>query len=127
MSLAHVVPDAVCRPIAIEARLVLEVECVGYIGRAMGAHETPYWTMAVYILQSLCILLAPAFFAASIYMSLGRIIHLLDGESHSPVRRTWLTKIFVSGDVLSFLTQSTGERARIFKSIILLLFTRRLR
>lgn len=61
-----------------------------------------------YVMQSLLILLAPAFFAASIYMVLGRIIHLVDGEAHSIIRAKWLTKIFVGGDVLSFLAQSSG-------------------
>ena len=41
-------------------------------------------------------------------MILGRIILLTEGEKRSFIRRTWLTKIFVSGDVLSFLMQSTG-------------------
>lgn len=59
-------------------------------------------------MQTLSILLAPAFFAASIYMILGRLIVLVDGESHSPIRVKWLTKIFVGGDVLSFLAQSAG-------------------
>jgi hypothetical protein len=59
-------------------------------------------------MQSLLILLAPAFFAASIYMVLGRIILLTGGEAHSPIRASWLTKIFVAGDVLSFLTQGAG-------------------
>ena len=85
------------------------VEIVGYIGGVLGSHETPYWTMGPYIQQTLCLLLAPALFAASIYMALGRIILLVNGESHSPVRRTWLTKVFVAGDVLSFFTQSAGE------------------
>lgn len=43
-------------------------------------------------------------------MELGRIILLLEGEAHSIVRRTLLTKLFVLGDVLSFLVQSTGEQ-----------------
>jgi hypothetical protein len=60
-------------------------------------------------MQSLLLLLAPALFAASIYMVLGRIIRLTDGESHSLIRASWLTKIFVTGDVLSFLAQSGGE------------------
>lgn len=59
-------------------------------------------------MQSLLLLLAPALFAASVYMVLGRIIRLTDGESHSLIRANWLTKIFVGGDVLSFLTQSGG-------------------
>lgn len=41
-------------------------------------------------------------------MILGRIILMTDGESHSMIRRTRLTKIFVAGDVFSFLVQSGG-------------------
>lgn len=46
--------------------------------------------------------------AASIYMVLGRIILLTDGDSHSLIRRRWITKIFVAGDVISLLMQSSG-------------------
>jgi hypothetical protein len=59
-------------------------------------------------MQSLLLLLAPALFAASIYMILARIILLTDGESHSVIKVRWVTKIFVAGDVLSFLAQSAG-------------------
>jgi hypothetical protein len=54
------------------------------------------------------ILVAPALFAASIYMELGRIILLTDGEQHSIIPKKWLTKIFVIGDVISFLLQAAG-------------------
>jgi hypothetical protein len=59
-------------------------------------------------MQSILLLVAPALFAASIYIILGRIILLTDGERHSLIRQKWLTKIFVAGDVLSFLVQSGG-------------------
>ena len=62
-------------------------------------------------MQSLLILVAPALFAASIYIILGRIILLVDGERYSLVRLKWLTKIFVAGDVLSFLLQGSGTRS----------------
>ena len=42
-------------------------------------------------------------------MILGRIIRLTDGEEYSPIRARWLTKVFVAGDVLSFLAQSGGS------------------
>ena len=42
-------------------------------------------------------------------MVLGRIIRLTDGESHSLIKARWLTKVFVAGDVLSFLAQSSGK------------------
>lgn len=41
-------------------------------------------------------------------MVLGRIIRLLDASHLSLIRTTWLTKIFVAGDVLSFATQGAG-------------------
>jgi len=59
-------------------------------------------------MQAVLLLVAPALFAASIYIILGHIILLVDGEQYSLIRKKWLTKIFVTGDVLSFLVQSGG-------------------
>ncbi len=56
-------------------------------------------------MQNVFILLGPALFAASIYMCLSRIIRGVRGDHHSLVRPSWLTKIFVTGDVLSFVVQ----------------------
>jgi hypothetical protein len=67
------------------------------------------YTLGPYIMQSVLLLVAPALFAASIYMELGRIVLMVDGERHLFIRRTWLTKLFVAGDVLSFLMQSSGK------------------
>ena len=64
--------------------------------------------MGPYIIQSILLLLAPALFAASIYMMLGRIVLMLDAQRSLFIRRTWMTKIFVCGDVLSFLMQASG-------------------
>ncbi|KAI1478991.1 hypothetical protein K445DRAFT_329050 [Daldinia sp. EC12] len=84
-------------------------ECIGYIGRILSSQEDPgCWTLGPYIIQSLLILIAPTFMAASIYMILGRIVELTDGESHTLIRRRWLTKVFVTGDVISLLFQSSG-------------------
>ena len=54
------------------------------------------------------LLVAPALFAASIYMVLGWIILLTQGERFSMLPKQWLTKVFVCGDVLSFLLQAGG-------------------
>ncbi|KAK3938536.1 hypothetical protein QBC46DRAFT_162369 [Diplogelasinospora grovesii] len=84
-------------------------EAVGYVGRSVNANEeSGEWTLTPYIVQSLLILLGPTLYAASIYMVLGRLIMFLDAEEHAVIRRKWLTKIFVMGDVLSFLAQSAG-------------------
>lgn len=81
-------------------------ETVGYVGRALGHNNKQSKT--AYIMQSLLILVAPALFAATIYMTLGRLIRAVRGESLSLIRVTWLTKIFVCGDVLSFFIQGGG-------------------
>lgn len=54
------------------------------------------------------ILLGPTLFAATVYMTLGRIIRSIRAEQYSVVKVNWLTKIFVTGDVVSFLLQGTG-------------------
>lgn len=85
-------------------------ETVGYVGRILSALENPGpYDKIPYIIQSLLLLLAPPFFAASVYMELGRIVLMVDGDKKLFIRRTWLTKIFVVGDVATFLIQATGS------------------
>lgn len=71
-------------------------------------------------MQSLLLLIAPALFAASIYIVLGRIILLVDGEQHSLIPQKWLTKVFVTGDVISFLVQAGGGGIQAAGSLALL-------
>uniref|UniRef100_A0A093XCV8 Protein RTM1 n=1 Tax=Talaromyces marneffei PM1 TaxID=1077442 RepID=A0A093XCV8_TALMA len=61
-----------------------------------------------YALANNGILLAPALFAASIYMTLGRLLRFLHAEHLSLINVQWLTKIFVIGDVLSFAVQGSS-------------------
>lgn len=61
-----------------------------------------------YIIQSTLILVAPILFAASVYMILGRLILRTGSASYSIVRATWVTKIFVAGDILCFMIQGGG-------------------
>ncbi|CAG8232621.1 unnamed protein product [Penicillium salamii] len=75
-----------------------------------GAHTMSHFhpkSTTVYAIQNLLILLAPTLYAASIYMVLGRLIIFLRGKhlSYMPVK--YLTKIFVLGDILSFILQGT--------------------
>lgn len=76
--------------------------------RSIAATEAPDFTVGVYSIHTILVLVAPSVFAASIYMCLGRLIQLTDGEKHSVIRARWLTKIFVVGDVISFLMQGAG-------------------
>ncbi|KAL6886759.1 RTA1 like domain-containing protein [Trichoderma evansii] len=83
-------------------------EAVGYLGRNISAGQSPNWTTGPYILQSLTLLLGPTLLAASIYMTLGRLIRLLHAGMYSLIRTRWLTKVFLFGDIFSFFIQSAG-------------------
>ncbi|GCB24955.1 protein RTM1 [Aspergillus awamori] len=84
------------------------VEWIGYIGRAISGDEAPDFTVKPYILQTLLLLVAPTLFAATVYMELGRIVILTNGEAYCLIRRTWLTKTFLLGDIISFIMQGAG-------------------
>ncbi|KAG8427710.1 hypothetical protein J3459_006429 [Metarhizium acridum] len=79
---------------------------LGYAARAYARDNTDQ--LGPYLMQSVLILVAPALFAASIYMTLGRLMRSVHGERHSIIPIRWLTKAFVLGDVLSFMVQSSG-------------------
>ncbi|KAJ4988504.1 RTA1 domain-containing protein [Stagonosporopsis vannaccii] len=91
-----------CIPFVIGALF----ETIGYAARAAAHNDTV--TKTPYIIQSVLILIAPILFAASIYMILGRLIIRTDSAPHSIVRANWVTKIFVTGDILCFFIQSGG-------------------
>lgn len=82
------------------------VECAGYIARIFSHFDTT--ALGPYIVQTMLILVAPPLFAASIYMTLGRIVVKLGAEDKSIIPVRLLTKIFVVGDVVSFLLQCGG-------------------
>ncbi|KAE8418610.1 RTA1 like protein-domain-containing protein [Aspergillus pseudocaelatus] len=81
-------------------------QIIGYICRAL-AHSNKE-SVPIYSVGTILILLAPPLYAASIYMTLGRLIGYLDAEKLSPVSTKWLTAIFVTGDVIAFLAQGAG-------------------
>ena len=84
-------------------------ESIGYIGRMISSLENPGpYELGPFVLQSVLLLVSPALLAASIYMMLGRIILVLDADKLLFIRRTWLTQIFVAGDVICFLCQAGG-------------------
>lgn len=84
-------------------------EIIGYIARSISASENPGpYSQTPFVVQTITIIVAPTLLAASIYMLLGRIVLMLHAEDRLFIRRTWLTKIFVSGDVISFFMQGIG-------------------
>ncbi|KAJ4988411.1 RTA1 like protein [Stagonosporopsis vannaccii] len=93
-------------PLVVGGLCKVYIETIGFVGRVLSKDDI--WALGPFIMQSLLILVAPALFAASIYIILGRIILMVDGERYSMIRQKWLTKTFVAGDVLSFLMQGSG-------------------
>lgn len=85
----------------------IAVEAAGYFARIFSHSDTT--ALGPYIVQTMLILVAPPLFAASIYMTLGRLIVRLRAEDASLIPVKYLTKIFVAGDVISFVLQCGGK------------------
>ncbi|KAL3455230.1 RTA1 like protein [Aspergillus heterothallicus] len=81
-------------------------QIIGYVCRII-AHDNKE-SVPIYSIQTILILLAPPLYAASIYMVLGRLISFLHAETLSVVSVRWMTKIFVTGDVIAFVMQAAG-------------------
>jgi hypothetical protein len=82
------------------------VQTIGYCGRIWSHFDR--LSIGGFVIQAILILIAPALYAASIYMILGRIIRTLHAEHLSLVPVQWLTRIFVTGDVVAFTLQAGG-------------------
>ncbi|PCG98267.1 RTA-like protein [Penicillium occitanis (nom. inval.)] len=81
-------------------------EIYGFVFRCTAHNNTS--SVFSYALANNGVLLAPALFAASIYMTLGRLLRFLRAEHLSLINVRWLTKIFVIGDCLSFVVQASS-------------------
>ncbi len=79
---------------------------LGYIFRYLSAKNTS--SIMLYALQSLLIILPPSLYAATIYMIYGRIAVFVNAPDASIIRPSRVTKIFVTGDVISFCMQAGG-------------------
>ncbi|KIW99503.1 uncharacterized protein Z518_11242 [Rhinocladiella mackenziei CBS 650.93] len=77
-------------------------EAFGYYGRAW-ASDNPD-SASPFIMQNLLILSSPPFLAATIYMTLGRIITALEAQRHALISTRWLTKIYVLIDIGCIVT-----------------------
>lgn len=84
----------------------LAVQTVGYCGRIWSHYDK--YAIGGFVIQAILILVAPALYAASIYMVLARLIRSVKAEHHSLIPIKFVTKIFVTGDVISFTLQAGG-------------------
>ncbi|KAF9872459.1 hypothetical protein CkaCkLH20_09956 [Colletotrichum karsti] len=81
-------------------------QTIGYCGRIWSHFDK--FSIGGFVIQAILILVAPALYAASIYMILGRLIRTVKGEHLSLVPVAWVTRIFVTGDVVAFTLQAGG-------------------
>lgn len=60
-------------------------------------------------MQGTLLLLGPLFFAATVYMMLGRTIRCANAASISRISPRWCTRIFVTADISTLIVQGLGE------------------
>ncbi|KAI4656382.1 uncharacterized protein J4E79_007935 [Alternaria viburni] len=82
-------------------------EAAGYYGRAWSSKNIRQGSP--YLLQLMLILAAAPLLAATIYMTLGRLIRSLDATHHAVMNPRWTTKIYVIIDIGSFVCQIMGS------------------
>lgn len=82
------------------------VQVVGYAAR-IGSHHDRF-SIPAFSIQAIFILVAPALYAASIYMILARLILAIDSAHLSIVPVRWMTRVFVAFDIISFTLQGGG-------------------
>lgn len=80
-------------------------EALGYAGRVI-LNNNPYDSVGFQI-QICCLIIAPAFIAAGIYVTLKHFT-ITFGESWSRLRPAWYTYIFITGDIFSLVLQGAG-------------------
>lgn len=94
-------------PESANGRCVAEV---GGFGARIGSHyDNEAW--APFIVQGTLLLTGPLFFAATIYMMLGRTIRLAGGEDVSLIKPEWYTRVFVFADISTLVIQGLGKLA----------------
>ncbi|ESZ94164.1 putative Sphingoid long-chain base transporter RSB1 [Sclerotinia borealis F-4128] len=88
---------------AMCAGVILEV--IGYIGRIMSWQNQ--WKQNGFLMQIVCLTIAPAFMAGGIYLCLRRIVYAF-GPENSRISPEAYTRIFIPCDLISLLLQAAG-------------------
>lgn len=83
----------------------LGLECAGYIGRIL-LHNNPFY-QPYFMLYLVSLTLGPVFFAAAIYLCLGRIV-VIFGQDISWLKPQTYTFVFVACDVFCLLIVAIG-------------------
>ncbi|KAF4809839.1 Sphingoid long-chain base transporter RSB1 [Colletotrichum siamense] len=81
------------------------IEIVGYVGRLI-LHDNPF-SFGSFLIQIICITVAPVFFCAAIYVMLSKVIITLD-RSISRFNPHLFYYVFIPCDIISLILQATG-------------------
>jgi hypothetical protein len=83
----------------------LASESTGYVARVL-LHFNPF-SRVYFLMYLICLTIGPAFIAAAIYLSLGRIV-VVYGEAISRIKPRTYTLFFMGCDVISLTIQAVG-------------------
>ncbi|KAK2865014.1 hypothetical protein FQN49_003997 [Arthroderma sp. PD_2] len=81
------------------------LEAVGYAGRLL-MNKNP-WSKDAFQIQIVCLILAPTFLAAGVYLTIKHIV-LFIGPEHSRIKPKFYTWVFISCDIVSLILQAAG-------------------
>ncbi|KAG0650274.1 Efflux pump [Hyphodiscus hymeniophilus] len=81
------------------------LEVIGYVGRILSWNNQ--WQQTGFLMQIVCLTIAPAFLAAGIYLCLRRIVYAF-GPENSRIRPETYTRLFIPCDLASLLLQAAG-------------------
>ncbi|KAK0717127.1 RTA1 like protein-domain-containing protein [Lasiosphaeria miniovina] len=80
-------------------------EVIGYAGRIISHGNV--WDQNGFLIQIICLTIAPAFLAAGIYLCLRRIVYVF-GAENSRISPAMYTRFFIPCDVISLVLQAAG-------------------
>lgn len=89
------------------------LEFAGFIGRILSFGDMA--DMDYYILQLVCLTIAPAFIMGGIYYLFAQVV-VVFGREYSILRPMWYSYIFITCDVLSLIIQAAGGGAASYAS-----------
>lgn len=82
-------------------------EVAGFVLRILSSRNPG--SIILYAAQQVLLLVAPLLFAASMYMTLPKLLKYLCSQEVCPIRLSWFSKIFLTGDIAAFLLQLLGS------------------
>ena len=84
------------------------LEFIGFLGRVLAFTDDT--RMQFYLMQIVCLTIAPAFIMAGVYFLFGQLV-VIHGREYSRLKPLWYSYFFIATDVISLLIQAGGGGA----------------